>query len=71
MIIESDRKIRETNFGSFLVTIDKKWAKSNELKAGDKLKQISTKTITILIAPNSPLLKPANKQKLDKILTTF
>ena len=69
MIIESDRKIRETNFGSFLVTLDKKWAMSNDLKAGDKLMQLSTGAVSLLIAPNSELLKPENKEKLKRILT--
>ena len=68
MISESDRKIRATNYGSFIITIDKKWAQSTNLKSGDSLKMMSVGPITMLVAPNSPALEPGNLEKLKAIL---
>ncbi len=64
MILETDRKVRETNFGSFTTTISKKWAEMNGIKAGDKLKHLSLYSVTVLIAPNSPILK--DKELFEK-----
>jgi len=67
MLLETDRKIREMpNKGSFITTINKKWAQANELKAGDKLKQLSLHTVTVLITPNSPLLETQNLDKFKQ-----
>ncbi len=63
MILESDRKVHETNMKSLFVILDKRWAQYNELKKGDTVKVLSGSSISVIIAPNSPL---ATEQGLKK-----
>jgi len=63
LLLETDRKLQQTNQGSMFVIIDKQWAKFNNLKKGEKIKMFSGSSISVLIAPNSPL---ATKEGLEK-----
>lgn len=55
MLLEVDRKVQQTNMGSFFIILDKNWAKFNNIKKGDTIKVLSGSSIEVLVAPNSPL----------------
>ena len=55
MLLESKRKVQQSNTGSYFVTINKQWANYNSIKKGSELIEICGASICVMIAPNSPL----------------
>ena len=70
MILEDKRSINIGHNGSYFTMLNKQWAIANNLKQhkvlGNKFKVLSTASVAVIVAPDSPLYKGEALERFKK-----